>query len=385
MKKLLLAFFLSGTFTAALPQTNLVDSLQQRIDFLERRMDEKNYTRVPAGDFEKLLDNKVSSEVYNSIYKWIGFLALLIGIAGFLVGAYSRTLIRETVETVTDKKFAELQSKVEKIHVELQRENHVQDEKLKSLQNENAAFFEAQKRFREETASMIDERVNASTRIIQNNVAESIQSRAAERQFKGVELIREINEFVENKSFVISKDTKASLIDTLVKCYYYSNELPAGENRYKRMIEIVNKYESEVDLLPETYVNAAIALTNQYEYYGVRTDRESALYACEKSISRLQDYGTAYAVKLEVLAMDYKKAFDESAKNEALNNIQKTFKSVENNQSPHICSEIIERFQLDNAVPYLQPYISILESLFPDEFTAIRNRIPANEKEEVAA
>lgn len=383
MKKLLLAVFLSSSFMTALPQTNLVDSLQQRIDFLERRMDEKNYTRVPAGDFEKLLDNKVSSEVYNSIYKWIGFLALLIGIAGFLVSAYSRTLIKETVETVTDKKFADLQSKVEKINNELQRENHVQDEKLKLLQNENAAFFEAQKRFRDETASMIDERVNASTRIIQNNVAESIQSRAANLKFKGVELIHEINAFVDNRSFVISKETKARLIDTLVNCYYYSNELPAGENRYKRMIEIVNKYESEVDLLPETYVNAAIALTYQYDYYGVKSDRESALYSCEKSISRLQDYGTAYAVKLEVFAMDYKKAFDETEKNEALKNIQKTFKSIENNQSPHICKEIIERFKVDNEVPYLQPYISLLESLFPDAFIAIRSRIPVPENEAV--
>jgi hypothetical protein len=93
-----------------------------------------------------------------------------------------------------------------------------------------------------------------------------------------------------------------------------------------------------------------------------------------KSIVRLQDYGTAYAVKLEVYAMDYKKAFNESEKAEAKMNLKRVFAAINNNQSKHICKEVNERFNLDYKIPYLNPYIVVLDTDFTDEMLAIKQR-----------
>ncbi len=362
-------------------QENIVDSLQRKINFLEQRLDEKNYTRVPADDLEKLLDNKVSAEVYNSIYKWIGFLGALIALVGFLIGAYSRTLIKETVEKETEKKYDTLQTQLDSSKNELQKENLLQDEKLKQLHQEFEKFATAQHQFREETAKLIDEKVTASFKTLNNNVAESILQRADAAAYNSPSVIPEIEEFLENKNIVIPVKTRIKMIDTLVRCYYSTQNLGPEVNKYKKMIEIVNKYEKEYDLFPETFVNAAIALSNQYEYYGVKSDRDACLEACDKSIVRLQDYGTAYAVKLEVYAMDFKKAFNEAEKEDAKTNIKRVFTSINNNQSKHICKEVNDRFNLDYKIPYLNPYIVVLDTEFSAEMNAIKQRAGHTEQE----
>ncbi|MBS4065382.1 MAG: hypothetical protein KGZ74_12520 [Chitinophagaceae bacterium] len=362
-------------------QENIVDSLQRKINFLEQRLDEKNYTRVPAEDLEKLLDNKVSAEVYNSIYKWIGFLGALIALVGFLISAYSRSLIKETVEKEAEKKYNTLQTQLDNSKNELQKENYLQDEKLKQLHQEFEKFAEAQQHFRVETARLIDEKVTASFKTLNNNVAESILQRADASAYNSPSVISEIEEFLENKNIVIPVKTRIKMIDTLVRCYYSTQNLSPEINKYKKMIEIVNRYEKEYDLFPETFVNAAIALSNQYEYYGVKSDRDACLEACDKSIVRLQDYGTAYAVKLEVYAMDYKKAFNESEKEEAKMNLKRVFASINNNQSKHICKEVNERFNLDYKISYLNPYIVVLDTDFTAEMLAIKQRAePAPEQ-----
>jgi uncharacterized membrane-anchored protein YhcB (DUF1043 family) len=247
-------------------QENIVDSLQRKIDFLEQRLDEKNYTRVPAEDLEKLLDNKVSAEVYNSIYKWIGFLGGLIALVGFLISAYSRSLIKETVEKESEKKYSTLQTQLDNSKNDLQKENYLQDEKLKQLHQEFEKFAQTQQQFREETARLIDEKVTASFKTLNNNVAESILQRADASAYNSPSVISEIEEFLENKNIVIPVKTRIKMIDSLVRCYYSTQNLGPDINKYKKMIEIVNRYEKEYDLFPETFVNAAIALSNQYEY-----------------------------------------------------------------------------------------------------------------------
>ena len=257
----------------------------------------------------------------------------------------------------------------------------MQDEKLKQLHQEFEKFATAQHQFREETAKLIDEKVTASFKTLNNNVAESILQRADAAAYNSPSVIPEIEEFLENKNIVIPVKTRIKMIDTLVRCYYSTQNLGPEVNKYKKMIEIVNKYEKEYDLFPETFVNAAIALSNQYEYYGVKSDRDACLEACDKSIVRLQDYGTAYAVKLEVYAMDFKKAFNEAEKEDAKTNIKRVFTSINNNQSKHICKEVNDRFNLDYKIPYLNPYIVVLDTEFSAEMNAIKQRAGHTEQE----
>jgi hypothetical protein len=146
----------------------------------------------------------------------------------------------------------------------------------------------------------------------------------------------------------------------------------------------VNEYEQEFELLTETHATIAIYLTNQYEYYGTKSLRDSCLEACEKSISRLNDYGIPYASKLEIFAIDHEKAFDDSEKQLAIENVKKTMNTIKHNQSPHLCKEIIKRLDSDNEVNFLKPYINWLETNFADDMKSIRERAypPGEQKSE---
>jgi hypothetical protein len=366
-----LMIFLLCTAVNTFSQTNIVDSLQQKIEFLEKRLDEKNYTRVPAEDLEKLLDNKVSAEVYNSLWKWIAGLVVFIGFVGFLVRQYSRTLISEDVQKEVDKKNTELQSKLDNIHKDLQKENQSQDQKINSLQADFEKFKEAQQTFRDETTKAIDDKLRTSFRVLSDNVAEIIENKVIARKYKGADLIEEIEAALNNSGFNFSKGKKIKLVDTLVKCYYYTSDI---KDQSEKIINSVRAYEKEFELLTETYATIAIYLTNQYEYYGTKALRDSCLEACEKSISRLNDYGIPYTSKLEVFAIDYAKAFDDTEKQSAIENIKKTMNAIKHNQSPHLCKEIVNRFNSDYAVDYLKPYINWLNENFPDDMNTIRDR-----------
>ena len=59
------------------------DSLKQRIDLLESLVKEKNYSRIPIGDFDKSLEVRVQSEVYNAFYKYLAILGLFLFGGGF--------------------------------------------------------------------------------------------------------------------------------------------------------------------------------------------------------------------------------------------------------------------------------------------------------------
>jgi hypothetical protein len=371
MKAILLATIFLCLVVDVAGQESVIDSLQQKIEFLEQRMDEKNYTRVPTEDLENLLDVKVANEVYNSLWKWIAGLVVFIGFVGYLVRQYSRTLISDDVQKEVTKTRTELLEKLSATNKDLQRENQAQDQKIDTLHADFLKFKEAQQIFREESTKMIDEKLKTSFRVLSDNVAEIIENKAVIKKYKGVDLIEEIEAALNNSGFNFSKTKKVKLIDTLVNCYYYTTE---AKDRSERIINIVKEYEKEFELLTQTYATTAIFLTNQYEYYGIKLLRDSCLDACEKSISRLYDYGTAYTLKLEVFAIDYFKAFDETDKQVAIENIKKTMNAIRHNQSPHICMEILERFDLDSKVAYLNPYLKLLEEQFHDDMKMIRDR-----------
>ena len=114
------------------------------------------------------------------------------------------------------------------------------------------------------------------------------------------------------------------------------------------MIRLLRKYETDAELTlkPSTYANAAIALSSIYARHGNKADRDTCIDCCDKSLSRLPNYGLPYAMKLEVSMIDFKKAFDDNDKQAALENIRRTFNDIKNNQSHALSYEIIERLDL---------------------------------------
>jgi len=370
MKKLLLLFIIMISMQASAQKSDEVILLKQQIDSLQQRLDETNYVRIPKQDFEKNLQNSVEKAVSDSIFKWIGFLALLIGLVGGFIGAYFKNQIQEQV-SANLKAVTDMIDNFKSSEAEI---NNKQDEKLKELRNEFAELKKAQEKFISDSETHINKKINQTLSIMWDDIADSKMRIAEGKEFKGKELIDEITSLLDNKTIEMRKEKRVALIDTLMRCYYYT---PPMDENFKQMIKLLRRYESvtELTLKPETYANAAIALINNYEYYGTKEDRETCLDCCDKSLDRLPDYGLPYAIKLEVAMIDFKKAFDDKDKNAAIENTRRVFNDIKNNQSRALCHEIISRLDIDSEVPYLKEYIDNLELLFADNLLELRERV----------
>ncbi|HEY9049493.1 MAG TPA: hypothetical protein VIN08_26525 [Ohtaekwangia sp.] len=373
MKKVILIAFLLWLPMRGEAQSTpniMVDPLAKRVDTLEHWVAEKNYTRIPIADFEKIIDTKISDQVYNSIYKWIAFLGGLIGLVGVFIGAYFKTQIKTDVEEAIKKVGAEQSNKIAE-----------QDKKIEALLKTQQNYEEQHRLFKSEASTAIEEKINSLMGFLWNNVADALTKKAAEEQYQKTDVINDIEEFIARKNVSLSNERIVALIDTLMRCYYHVSEdffQRYRIDRYRKMIELLNKYEKDFELYPQTYANAAIALSNKYELYGVKSDRDACLDACEKSISRLQDYGLAYAIKMEIFLIDYVKAYDDQEKQNAIDAIRRTFKSISNNNSSIIRDELLERFEVDDKVSWLHPYTLNLEKLFSQEMDETRKVAIAN-------
>src|SRR5450432_2332626 len=114
MKKLLLVLviilpaFLFAQQNESVLQENL--RLKSRIDSMERKMDEKYYTRIPNKDLDEKLTDMVNNGVGNYIGGKIALVSTIIGIISFLLGFLAKFFFSEsTRKQIEDnvKKFSD--------------------------------------------------------------------------------------------------------------------------------------------------------------------------------------------------------------------------------------------------------------------------------------
>lgn len=374
MRKLLLLFPVLIFLVTADAQDTPNSSLKRQIDSLEKRLDEGNYVRVPKDDFDKILKNSVADQVSGSIRGWIGFLATLIGLLGFFIATYFKSQINNQVDTALSKKLTDVDARIDKQIQNEKDENARQDKKLSELTERIDKILASQAQFTNESAALIDKKIKDILSFAWDDIAESKLRLAEEKKFNSNELIQELTAFLESKEIAIRKEKRVALIDALMSCYYSTPTKNVGET-YNKMIELLRTYEKNYELLPETYANAAIALKNSYDQSGSKVDRHTCIDSCDKSIGRLTDYGEPYAIKLEVFMMDYKKAFDDKERNDAVENIKRVFNAIENNKSKILCTEILNRLAIDAANDSSKEYISDFEKLFWDDLINVRQRV----------
>lgn len=374
MRKLIFAIALIIFSTALHAQDSTsLSIMKQKVDSLQKRMDDGNYVRIPKQDFEKILNTAVADQVSSSIKGWIGFLATLIGLVGIFIAAYFKNQIKTQVDDSLKNQLGDINARIDRLNEKEKYENDRQDKKLAELTERIDNLLANQTSFVNDSTSIIDKKIKGILSFAWDDIADAKIKVAKEKNYPA-DLIPEIQSFLENKDIEIRNEKKIFLIDSLMRCYY-NNYKETEDERYKKMIVLLRKYETDLELLPETYASAAIALANNYEKYGVKADRDTCMESCDKSLNRLKDYGTPYALKLEVLMTDYKKAYDDKEKQEIVESIKRTFNAIENNNSKFLCMEIIERLNADRAVLRFKKYIDKLEEMFADELAIMRERV----------
>jgi len=383
-----------------------VDSLNRRIDTLEQALKEKNYMRVPVGDLDKTLDIHVQSQML----KYLGILAVLLitgtfsifkilqkNVAEEVKGKYatlenqmnefntnSKNQMNELYEDLKDKlteirdTFKEQLSEFKDTH---KRENDRQDVTIKTVADSVVSMRSRQESFLAEVSKDVEQKISEATRIIWNDIADNKIRTVKDLGFKGSSLAKELNEFLDNLSVKLSTDKKKQLVDALMRCFYYSDSKDLKEQgfdtNYNEMAKLLKKYDV-LELLPETYATAAIAFNNIYEQHHMPEDKKFCLDCCDKSLNKSKDYGEAFAVKLEVYAIDYVKAFDDAEKQKSKEELKRIFHELKVSRSNYLHIDTLSRLYIDRNVKNLKVYIDELEKICCDEMLYIKEKACIN-------
>lgn len=330
MKKVIFFCLLATCcFNYSFSQGN-IDSLNAKIDSLERKLNNENYTRIPNKDFDNILSQKVNEEVsdqIDNVKKWI---AIIEGLIVLCLGFFAKYYFKDMVQKELKETSAKLEASIN---------------------------------------DLIDKRLTESIGIIWDDVASNLLSKAKQSNYQDDSIINSISHFLETENLKVSDDLKSELITALVRSYFYS----AKKDKVERLMQIITKYENEkIKIKPETYADAAIVFCDNYEYFGTQNFYNSSVEYADKSINALPDYGVAYAIKFEVFLISYKKAGDDATeKANALDNIKRLFRSISNNKSDVVCAEAIVRFEDDT---YLKDYLGELNKQFTNEMKEMNQR-----------
>jgi len=301
--------------------------LEQRVDQLEAAVAEEAYTRIPNEDFENIVDGKIQKSLREIVSWWLFVIAALISLLGFLVNKYARSYLQTTIEGKVNQ---------------LKAEN---EETIRSISNQYfSSVIGSLLDFKIETISKSNHRVDEA-------------------------VVDDLKNYLYDESITISEHKKVALIDTIMRCYYYS-KFP---QRIEKMIGLIKEFETRFQLLSTTYANAAIAFNDMYDRYGAKQYLNDAIENCNKSIKILPDYGLAFALKLELNMMAITKAFDEEERKAYEQELQRVFKDIDNNTSTYLCKELIKRFEVDKAT-FMKPYLTRLYEDYPQELARIEAR-----------
>ena len=377
MKSLLFLslLFLSSSLTA---QSNQTDSLIQRINNLELALKEKNYSRVPVGDLDKSLEIHVQSEVYNAFYKYLAVLGILLFGGGFGLYRSLQSELKKQVEDAVKDNNETNKNQLKDLAETQNRENSRQDILLKTITDNIGIITSKQVSFLSEVSANVEKKISEATRLIWNDIADNKLRTAKEAGYTGGSLAKELNEFIDNDSVKLGMDKKQRLIDALMRCFYITATTELKNygygDKYNEMIKLLKKHEGNIELLPETYVNAAIALNNNYEYYHNEEDKRLSLDCCDKALLKLKDYGIPFILKLELYCMDYKNAYSQQEKDASLDELRRIFHAINTNQSGNLLLEANERIQVDKVVPYLKPYLELLQNICTDEMLNLKEK-----------
>lgn len=325
------SFVQEDTPTTENPQL-VIDSLNSRISALEKKVQEKSYTRIPNEDFENIIDNKIEKSWRETAKWWLFIIGAIVSVLGVLVNKYAKAYLQTSVD--------------EKINL-LRKENENQ---IKSI---STRYFSSV------IESLLDFKVENITK--KNHVVPE-------------SLVDDLKNYLNDESLTIPESKKVSLIDTIMRCYYYNNY----ERRVEKMIDLIQEHETRYTLLQTTYANAAIAFSDMYDRYGSPEYYNSAVENCNKSIHILPDYGLAYALKLELCTMAMIKAFNDNDRKLYEQELRKVFKDIQNNRSTYICRELMDRFEVDKKT-FMAPYLEKLYADFPNEIAEITERVKPQE------
>jgi len=295
---------------------------------LDSMIKESNYTRIPAKDFEELLETKVSATINEKFTFWftvIGiFITAVAGLAGYAFNNKIKQLVLEQVKIQSEKETEGIKK-------------YVMDSKKYTLRSD---------------LEVIRKKMEKS--ITEANIIEARKLLEEIKGFNNPELLSEI-------------------VDLLAVAY--------SSNRNPREIEkLIETNEMACEIKVTTYMNAAILYFDLYELDGSGWYKENCLKYCQVSAKKVPHYGEPQGITIFIHAIDYLNNPNTEIKETAKKSAKTLIDEILTGSDSLTAYNTINRVDRDRANEAFSKYITELEIAIPYEFEKLYERARQYEK-----
>lgn len=341
---------------------------------IRKLIDDKYYVRVPSTDLEMHLQERVSNVVndkFNIIYGIIGIASLLIGsILVFNVRSYVNSQIDSKLSTRDaefksefKKDFDKSFSGMEK-HMDTEIENYFlrnfkvnMEAALASLREEQDKALQAQEEFALRSVEMMK---------VYNEVR-------YEKLKANVDGRKELQKTLDELSDLLQQAEKINDLEMLPKVLdelAYVSFLLKKDAEFKKLFDRYAE-RTDLDIKATTFVNTALGTLYDYQNTGDIDVRDKTLMYLNKALRKLDYYGEALGMKLELFMTDYEFNVDAAKKELALLEVKKLLEII--NSKDYAASETIRRLKRIQASSAKSKYIDMIFEKFPEEMQQMEN------------
>lgn len=320
-----------------------------------------NYYQIPKDDFEKILNNRIESEVSGKLEFWTKVFGIIFALSGFFGVWQIRRIIKNIIDEALDINNQKFIDDIKDL------KNKLHEQRIEVKEDIREIYTTIDKRY-EEFRNITNEANKAATRIEVERIKSNLSLKSEEKIIKFEEKLKVIIGYNDN-------DFASEVIDLLGVEYY--------KLKSEKLIELIEQYsQSPIKLWYKTYMNGGLDQYYNYEEHYLDTYKQNCLKYCNKALELSPVYGEPYFIKLSIYAMDYQKS-------DLSNNLEKKqelFEKIKEilviimDSSELMCNDLIRSINYRKNIPIFITRIDTFTNLFPEELKLINEKSAEYEK-----
>lgn len=356
MKRLIAALsfcFLCCT-NASAQATFTQDSLNNLIKSnLKQMLDDRSYTRIPSNEFDNIMVEKISSAIddkFKTLYWYVGFIGFILGSLLFYSG---NRFLKDSVQN----KFAEESASIQqKILSDIEKEMiSIKNEMENKLKDVSGQLEKAEGQLTDAKKEILLIRLEKIKNEIESKVV-------AEETFQSLK-----KSLRESESLIDNSLTEKVIALLSTASYYLQKET--------EMEKVVQTYMNNENIKMNANVFINLASGYFYNYHSTQdnNDKLKCLFYINESLKRLSYYGEAYALKLELLMLDYSRITDAAEKQKILEQAKTVLEQAK--YSELAVKEVMGRFTRVSSSKLEADCIQLLKQTLPQEWQEFEDLI----------
>jgi hypothetical protein len=333
---------------------------------LKELIGKEYYTRIPIADLDNNLDYKISNEIRGRLNSAIALIASILGLGGLIFGSFLAKGQRDRFTNLSLQLKEEITARTkEDIKATIQTEVKL-------------AYHETIKKDLDTLRLEINTKTQKVDDLYNSLIGQLDALRVANIEQQLSDIKTKISQQLEpNESYnaLLSLLTKAeeiknqriisNVLSELTNAAYYAKKDSEMERIMSNYIE-----RQDIDINEATLVNTALFTMNIYVITGDEAEKEKTIKYLNRALRKVNDYGEALGLKLELFIIEFEKEADEIKKilikKEAQILVQQVLRS-------NIASyETIQRFERIQNSAAKSDYIETIYAWFPAEMEKMK-------------